>query len=56
MGTTDQADPSSFYQNFININKATFLNFLSPRFSAGPQKPPTETASKSNYENFEPKI
>ena len=30
--------------------------FLSPRFSAGLQKPQTLTISKTKYENFEPKI
>ena len=31
-----------------------FLFFLSPRVSAGPQKP--QTASKKKYEKFGPKI
>jgi hypothetical protein len=33
-----------------------FLFFLPPWFSAGPQKPQTWTASKTQYENFEPKV
>jgi hypothetical protein len=37
-------------QNFMNIDGTTlFLFFLSPRFSAGPKKPQTLTASKSKY-------
>jgi hypothetical protein len=41
----------------MNIDGMTLiLFFLSPPFSAGPQKPQTMTASKPKYENFEPKI
>ena len=44
-------------QNFMNINGTTlFLFFLSPRVSAGPQKPQTLTASKTKYEKFGSKI
>ena len=35
-------------------NDVIFI-FLPPRFSAGPQKPQTLTASNSKYENFKPK-
>ena len=56
MGSTNQAVPSCFYQNVININGTTFKKNLSPQFSAGPQKPPTLSASKFKYENFGPKF
>ena len=38
------------------MEQRCFYFFLSPRVSAGPQKPQTLTASKPKYEKFGPKI
>ena len=56
--STDQAPPSCFYfrVSWILMEQHFFFIFLSPRVSAGPQKPQTLTASKTKYENFGPKI
>ena len=54
MGSTDQAYSSCFYFRIDGITLVLFS--LSPRVSAGPQKPQTLTASKHKYENFGPKI
>ena len=56
--STDQALPSCFYFriSWILMEWHWFYFFLSPSFSAGPQKPQTLTPSKSKYENFWPKI
>ena len=45
--------PLFLLQNFMNIDGMTLiLFFLSPPFSAGPQKPRTLTASKIKCEIF----
>ena len=56
--STDQAIPSCFYFRilWILMEQRCFYFFLSPRVSAGPQKPQTLTASKIKYEKFGPKI
>ena len=53
MGSTNQADPSRYYFRIYHYwwNDLGFIYFLSPWFSAAPQKPQTFTASKSKYEN-----
>ena len=54
MVSTDHADS---LQNYMNIDETTLiLFFLSPPFSARPQKPPTSAASKIKYEKNWPKI
>ena len=54
MGSTDQADPSSFY---FKIDGTTLiLFFLPPRLVAGPRKLQKLTTSKIKYEHFVPKI
>ena len=59
MGSTDQADPNFFLlQNFMNMywwNDIISI-FLSPPLCARPQKSRTWTVSKTEYENFWPKI
>ena len=58
MVSTDQSDPSCFYFriSWILMERHWFYFFLSPPFSAGPQKPRTSTASKIKCEKFWPKI
>ena len=48
---TNQADPIRFYFriSWILMEQRWFNFFLSPSFSAGPQKPPTLTASKIKF-------
>ena len=54
MVSTDHADS---LQNYMNIDETTLiLFFLSPPFSARPQKPPTSAASKIKYEKSWPTI
>ena len=55
MVSTNQADSRCFYFriSWILMARHWFYFFLSPPFSAGPQKPQTLTASKIKYEkNF----
>ena len=56
--STNQSIPSCFYFkiSWMLMKQRCFYFFLSPRVSAGPQKPQTLTASKTNYEKFGPKI
>ena len=56
--STDKAIPSFFYFriSWILMEQRYFYFFLSPRVSAGPQKPQTLTASKTKYEKFGSKI